>query len=292
LTGLPATGSAAQRHRPALFVKVENAPDARPQTGLDKADVVYEVVAEGGISRFAAVFQSTDPGEVGPIRSVRGQDPDLVAPLHGLAVFAGGIPDYVDQIRSVAQDESTASAIGEGPPFRRARDRRAPHNLYGDAAGFWARAQSPYDEAPQPLFHYGDLPAGAEPASSVGVDFSPVAKVSWHWDGSAWRRFQDGRPFTVTGSGRVGPANLVVQFVDVQQTSFTDPAHHPVPISVLQGSGDAWVFSNGRVVRGSWSKDGQDEVTEYQVDGKDIRLQPGRTWVELMPNGRSVTVTP
>ncbi len=73
-------------------------------------------MAEGGITRFAAVFQSTDPGDVGPIRSVRGQDADLAAPLQGLAVFAGGIPDYVTQVGAVAQNLSTASSLGEGPP--------------------------------------------------------------------------------------------------------------------------------------------------------------------------------
>jgi hypothetical protein len=292
LTGLPANTNSDQRNRPALFVKIENSPDARPQTGLEQADVVYEVVAEGGITRFAAVFQSTDPGEFGPIRSVRGQDPDLVAPLKGLAVFAGGIPDYVTQIRDVAQDLSTSSSLGEGPPFRRSTDRRPPHNLYGNAAGFWGLAQQPYDEAPDPLFTYGDQAAGAQPTRTVNIDFSPVAKVRWQWDGSAWRRSQDGRPFTVTGPGRIGPANLVVQFVDVQDTSFTDPAGHPVPVSQLEGSGEAWVLRDGAVVRGTWSKDSQDSRTRYRANGNDIDLTPGRTWVELVPAGRTVTLSP
>lgn len=292
LTGLPATGSSADRNRPALFVKIENAPDARPQTGIESADVVYEAVAEGGITRFAAVFQSTDPGTVGPVRSVRGQDPDLAGPLRGLAVFAGGIPDYVTQIDAVAQDLSTSSPIGEGPPFRRDPARRAPHNLYGDTAGFWGKAQSPYDGPPSALFTYGALPAGAASAKSVGVDFSPSASVSWSWDGTAWRRSQDGRPSTVTGAGRIGPANLVVQFVDVRDTDFTDPAGNPVPTSTMVGSGDAEVFRNGQVVRGTWSKGDRDSTTTYTADGKQIPLEPGRTWVELVPRGRAVTVTP
>jgi hypothetical protein len=292
LTGLPATGSSADRNRPALFVKIENSPDARPQTGLESADVVYEVVAEGGITRFAAVFQSTDPGEVGPIRSVRGQDPDLAAPLKGLAVFAGGIPDYVQQIRGVAQDLSTSSSLGEGPPFRRDPARRAPHNLYGETAGFWAKAESPYNEAPGKLFSYGGAPAGAPSATAVTVDFSPAATVSWRWDGSAWRRSQAGRSFTVTGSGRIGPANLVVQFVDVRDTDVRDPAGNPVPLSTLIGSGDAEIFRNGQVIRGTWSKEDQDSRTRYSAGGDDLALTPGRTWVELVPRSRTVTVQP
>jgi hypothetical protein len=292
LTGLPATGTSAERSRPALFVKIENSPDARPQTGIEQADVVYEVVAEGGITRFAAVFQSTDPGTVGPVRSVRGQDPDLAGPLKGLAVFAGGIPDYVSQIDTVAQDLSTASPIGEGPPYRRDTARRAPHNLYGNLAGFWAKAASPYDEAPAPLFTYGALPGGASPATGVTLDFSPAATVSWKWDGSAWRRSQGGQPFIVTGSGRIGPQNLVVQFVDVQDSSYIDPAGNPVPASTVTGSGDAEIFRNGQVVRGTWTKADRTSETEYTAGGKQIPLEPGRTWVELVPRGRAVGVTP
>ncbi len=292
LTGLAATGSKADRNRPALFVKIENSPDARPQTGIEVADVVYEAVAEGGITRFAAVFQSTDPGTFGPIRSVRGQDPDLAAPLEGLAVFAGGIPDYVDQMRSVAQDLSTSSPIGESPPFRRDPDRRPPHNLYGDAAGFWAKADSPYDDPPKPLFSYGDPPSGGSPASGISIDFSPTASVSWKWDGSAWRRSQSGRPFVVTGAGRIGPENVVVQSVDVHETGVIDPAGNSVPESTLVGSGDAQIFRNGQVFRGSWSKDDRDSATEFTVGGQEVKLTPGRTWVELVPTGRSVDVTP
>lgn len=292
LTGLPATGSSAERSRPALFVKIENSPDARPQTGLESADVVYEVVAEGGITRFAAVFHSTDPGDVGPIRSVRGQDPDLAGPLQGLAVFAGGIPDYVQQIGATAQDLSTSSSLGEGPPYRRDTARRAPHNLFGSAAGFWALARSPYDEAPRALFTYGPPTAGATPATSVSIDFSPQAKVSWSWDGSAWRRSQGGRPFTVTGEGRIGAANVLVQSVDVRDTDVLDPAGNAVPISTLVGSGEAQLFRNGQVLRGTWSKDDRDSRTTFTANGEQIRLEPGRTWVELVPTGRSVTVQP
>jgi hypothetical protein len=291
LTGLPVGGSESDRDRPALFVKIENSPDARPQTGLETADVVYEVVAEGGITRFAAVFQSTDPGAFGPVRSVRGQDPDLAGPLKGLVVFAGGIPDYVEQMRAVGQDLSTSSALGESPPFRRDSGKRAPHNLFGDAAGFWAMAESPYDSAPKPLFSYGDLSAGGSPAGTVSIDFSPSAEVSWKWDGSAWRRSQGGRPFTVTGEGRIGPANVIVQFVDVRETGVTDPAGNPVPLTTLVSSGEAQIFRNGQVLRGTWSKDDRDSPTRFTVGGEQVRLAPGSTWVELVPNGRSVDVS-
>jgi hypothetical protein len=143
------------------------------------------------------------------------------------------------------------------------------------------------------LFTYGPLPAGASPATGVSIDFSPVATVSWRWDGSAWRRSEGGRPFVVTGAGRIGPANLVVQFVDVSDSSFVDAAHNPVPVSMLVGTGDAEIFRDGQMVRGTWSKSDRTSATEYTAaDGKTLSLEPGRTWVELVPRGRSVSVQP
>ncbi len=140
------------------------------------------------------------------------------------------------------------------------------------------------------MFTYGDAPAGATPATKVDIAFSPAAAVSWTWDGQAWRRSQGGRPFTVTGGGRIGPGNLVVQFVDVRDSGQTDPAGHGVPVSTLVGTGDAIVFRNGQQISGTWSKTDRTSRTSYTTaNGEAITLGPGRTWVELVPRGQSVT---
>ena len=103
--------------------------------------MVYEAVAEGGITRFAAIFQSTDPGNVGPVRSVRPQDPDLAAPLHGLAAFSGGVAPIVSDISTVTQNLSGDSGAG-ATAYHRSSDRAAPHNLYATARLLWAAAES------------------------------------------------------------------------------------------------------------------------------------------------------
>src|SRR3954447_25443220 len=97
LTGVPVD---AVPSRPALAVKIENSIDARPQTGLNAADIVWEEVVEGGITRFVAVYHSTLPEEIGPVRSVRPMDPAVAAPLHGLLAFSGGVQAYVDAARN------------------------------------------------------------------------------------------------------------------------------------------------------------------------------------------------
>ncbi len=286
-----APGSAAAT-RPALFVKIENAPQARPQTGLDKADVVYEAIAEGGITRFAAIFQSTDPGELGPVRSVRPQDPDIAAPLHGIAAFSGGIPPTVNDLSTVAQDLS-ADTGAAASAYHRTADRSAPHNLYASASKLWALAAPPYDSPPQPLFDYGALPAGATPAASVDVPMSSVADVRWTWDGKAWRRSQGGAPFTVTGSGRIGPVNVILQYVRIASAGYRDVAGTPVPTSVVLGTGKAQLLRRGKIITGTWAKAERLDVTQFTTaDGRPLALQPGRTWVELVPDTASVTVTP
>lgn len=254
--------------------------------------MVYEAVAEGGITRFAAIFQSTDPGDMGPVRSVRPQDPDLAAPLHGIAAFSGGVTPIVNDLATVAQNLSGDTPAAAGA-YHRIPGRVAPHNLYATASKLWALAKPPYDDPPAPLFQYGNVPSGATPASSVNVVMSSVANVTWTWDAGAWRRSQGGQPFTVTGNGRIGPADVLLQYVQIASAGYKDVAGTPVPTSVVVGSGKAQLFRDGKVINGSWSKPSREDVTTFTAaDGTPLLLHPGRTWVELVPTGASVTVHP
>ncbi len=254
--------------------------------------MVYEAVAEGGITRFAAIYQSVDPGNVGPVRSVRPQDPDLAAPLHGIAGFSGGVAPIVNDLATVAQNLSSDTAAG-APAYFRSSDRAAPHNLYASASKLWAAAKAPYNEPPQPLFDYGGLQPAAGPASSVDVPMSAVAQVRWTWQDGGWRRSQGGQPFTVTGSGRIGPANVLLQFVQIANAGYADVAGTPVPKTVLIGSGKAQLLRDGKVVNASWTKSDRADVTHFTTaDGSPLNLKPGRTWVELVPNTVHVTVNP
>jgi hypothetical protein len=252
--------------------------------------VVYEAVAEGGITRFAAIYQSVDPGDVGPVRSVRPQDPDIAAPLHGIAAFSGGVAPIVNDLSTVAQnlsaDTSTAASA-----YHRSSERSAPHNLYATASKLWALAELPFDSPPKPLFNYGALPAGASPASSADVPLSGVANVRWTWDGKAWRRSQNGTAFTVTGTGRIGPVNVILQYVHIVSAGYQDVAGTPVPSTVVIGSGKAQLLRDGKAISGTWSKPSRQDVTQFTTpDGQPLALRPGQTWVELVPDTANVTI--
>jgi hypothetical protein len=284
-TGLPDPGGAAQG-RSSLGVKIENTPDARPQSGLDQADVVYEEVVEGGITRFWAIFNSAAPEVVGPIRSVRAMDPSIITPLGGVVAFSGGTPDNVALVRAtglVTVDESNA-----GDAYYREASRQAPHNLYGRTAQLWDRGGTPVP--PSPLFRYVARGArfGGDAVASFHVGLQAGYDVSYVWDAgrSGWLRFSQGvEPFLAAGANpaQVAPTNVIVEFVPYAAASDAD----------LIGSGEAWVFSDGRLVKGTWAKWLPGTPTQYlDATGAPIALTPGRTWVELAPTGTVVDVAP
>ncbi len=226
------------------------------------------------------------------MRSVRPQDPDIAAPLHAIAGFSGGVAPIVNDLSTVAQNLSADTAAAASA-YHRSSDRSAPHNLYATASTLWALAEPPYDAPPKPLFEYGALPAGAASASSVDVPLSAVADVRWTWDGKAWRRSQGGVAFTVTGPGRIGPANVILQYVQIVSAGYHDVAGTPVPSTVVIGTGKAQLLRGGKVITGTWSKASRQETTQFTgADGQPLTLQPGQTWVELVPNTAIVTVTP
>jgi hypothetical protein len=287
LTGVPVE---APPQRPALAVKIENSSAARPQSGLNSADVVWEEVVEGGITRFVAVFHSTLPPEIGPIRSVRPMDAAIAGPLHGLFAFSGGGPDFVRAIANAGMQVLSQDSGARG--FVRSGARPAPHNVYADPAAFLAQAD-PGHLAPPPgefLFAAAGQPAGAmvlgAPAAAVVLRLSGVGRPTWTWSApdAAWLRSEGAAPATQADGARLRAANVVVLRVDVVNTRFVDPAGNPVPETRMVGGGEALVASGGSAVAATWSKASETApVVLTGPDGGPVLLAPGNTWVELVP---------
>lgn len=294
LTGLPLE-SAAVANRPAVTVKIDNAPQARPQAGLDKADVVIEEKVEGGVTRFLAVFHSTDADPVGPVRSVRSTDAPLVTPIGGVFAFAGGIPPFVELVRrapvTIVTDQD------KGGPFTLRRDRSRPHNTYSTTAKIRDAAGSKGSPPPRlfDLVGQGEefAPGGVGPATRATVAFSPRVSAEWGFDQASgeWRRKSDGKPHIVEGGAQLSFTNVIIQLTPYRQTPFKDVAGNAVDEAVVVGSGDAVILSQGKQVRGRWSKSSDSSVIAYvDAAGTPVRLPPGRTWVMLPPVGAPVTV--
>jgi hypothetical protein len=283
----PLTGRAdptgGTRGHAALAVKIENTPEARPQAGLDDADVVYEEVVEGGITRFWAVFDSRIPTAVGPIRSVRALDPDLVAPLHAVVAYSGGTAPNVDAIRAATTtwvDETNADGA-----FYRTPDRLAPHNLYARAPQLLTRGRP---AAPPALFSYSTGPPSGTPVRGMTLGFAPPYDVTYTYAATTrtWVRSYHGVPHRAASGSVLAPTNVIVQFVDYTGTG----AARLVGDAPTQA---AWVFTAGRRIEGHWSKPDATTPTRFtDRTGAPIGLRPGPTWVELLPTGATVQLDP
>lgn len=296
----PLTGVVTQEvaARPAVAVKVENTTVARPQTGLDQADVVWETIVEFDVSRFVAVFHSQVPAEVGPIRSVRPMDPAIAAPLHGLLVYSGGQGGILDLIHASGVQSISHDAGAAG--LYRVRGRAAPHNVYGTVQTFIDAADANHAAAPPQQFAFALRPELASavvagtPATTVAFNLSPAARPSWTWDGASgrWVRSEGSTPATVASGARISAVNVVSITAEHPNSGFGAQGGAAVPTYNLVGEGDALVATNGRTIPGRWSKTAQDAPLQlFTADGKPLLLAPGNTWVELVPAGKgSVSV--
>ncbi|MGY1771935.1 DUF3048 domain-containing protein [Blastococcus sp. SYSU D00813] len=274
--------------RPALAVKVENSAAARPQTGLNAADVVWEQVVEGGISRYVAVYHSTLPPAVGPVRSVRPMDAPIAAPLRGLFAYTGGQAPFVEAVRAAGLQDVSSDAGAAG--YSRAPERTAPHNTYVDPAALLAQADEGHRSAPPSQFVFSADPTASGEgtrATQLDLTLSPVAEPQWTWSAGdgAWLRSEGATPAVDSDGVRLRATNVVVLRVDVADTQFTDSIGNPVPETVMVGGGEALIATGGHTVEASWSKASVGEPVVLTFDGSHVELAPGSTWVELVPNG-------
>ncbi|MDR3136261.1 MAG: DUF3048 domain-containing protein [Coriobacteriales bacterium] len=312
LTGITTTDEAATLRR-ALSVKIENTPDARPQTGISQADVIYETVAEGGITRFNCLFQSRVPDEVGPVRSARLSDLVIVPAYDALFFFSGANPIIIDQIAAVGlptMSHSAASSL-----YYRVDYRVAPHNLYLNLSGAWNLASemgfATTTESPRALEFSpdyaegeagqsasaqaaniagsvsstarGDLPS----ATTITLPFSDYYLASWSWDTSrrAFLRSMDGPSVDAATNEQIGAANVVVLWA-------------PYSISVdnltffigLEGTGAASLFMDGTRIDGSWESVKGAAPRFKDAAGNPILLKPGTTWFEVLDINQDITV--
>jgi hypothetical protein len=279
--------------RPALAVKVENLPAARPQTGLSWADIVYEEPVEANITRFIVVYQCQDASRIEPVRSARLTDPDIVDQFgRPLFAYAGGVPEVVRKVRAAGLIDLGYTTRAASSAYHRDSSRSAPHNLYTSTKELYASVRS-LAGPPQPVFTYAlRPPAGSVRGISVHLPFSMYSDVHWRYSRAkrVYYRWHGTVPHTLSDGSQVSAKNVVVQLVQIRMTDIIDPNGVRSPEVVATGSGTAYVFRNGRMIRGTWSRPSLSGVTKFlDVRGNEIPLAPGNTWVELLPNTIPVT---
>ncbi len=287
LTGL--TGDFGDRlNRPAVFVKIDNAPQARPQAGLVQADIVIEERVEGDTTRFAAVFHSTDAVEIGPVRSTRSTDMGLVT-LFGRPLYAssGGNSSILRLLSQANVIDIGHNASGQG--FHRVGGgRRAPHNLMTSLAELYGKAPE-LPPPPKPVFTYraeGEaLPPSARPANGMAFSFGggEISRFVWDPPSRQWHRYHGSVRHLDPAGVPIAPVNVVVLEL---QYEFSATTGNSRPHGVTTGEGRAIVFTAGHVIDGRWSRPTRNHrLTLVGPDGAEIKLTPGQTFIETPPPG-------
>jgi hypothetical protein len=306
LTGLPGPDNA--QIQPIVVVKIENDPIVRPQTGLDRADLIFEELVEGGMTRFAVVYQSDLPDEVGPVRSVRHVDVAIAEPMADAFVFSGGARRTMKFVKR--KIPTSISIVNEGAPgMYRKPGIPAPHDIFLKmsemldsiapkntlSTGFFVRPEikpvvasaspsvsSSASASPKP----SSTALTGKPVTQVGVKFSSFSGPNWKWNAAdkMWMRSEGIKPFLNKDGTQFGTNNLVIIEVREIDAGYKGQTGGYVPRTVLTGSGRAWVLSDGKAVEVAWKKpfvDAQMELTD--LDGNPFTMPTGRTWVELLP---------
>lgn len=294
LTGLPAPSEAATHRRP-LSIKVENSPAARPQTGLNSADVAYETVTEGGITRFHLIFQSKLPKIVGPVRSARLSDLWVVPQYHGLFFYSGDSSYVSAGIRS-AHLPNLSQDAGVSTPYSRSSARPAPHNLYLNTAKAYEEAKrrkySITGDVPELEFGLASVTTSGTPVKSVYIPFSGFNNVTWTWNAKdgVWLRENNHRVHRDAQTGKqVAAKNVVVMWA---RYTAAVPDHHGGMTYDLKlgGEGRATIFRDGRYYDGKWLATRTSPPHFVDRTGKPIKLAPGNTWMQVINLNVNITM--
>jgi hypothetical protein len=279
LTGLKVpSDQTSELDHPVFVAKMDNTESSQPQVGLSKADMVVEELVEGGLTRLAAFYYSQIPSNVGPIRSMRASDIDVVSPAHASMVTSGAAAKTIARIQG-----AHITFYGEGAKgMYRSPDRLAPYNLFVHMNTVAETAKTK-PATPPDYLTWGsakDLPKGVK-ATSISAMFSGGHTTQWQFTNGSYHNLNSNAP-----AGDQFPAtNVLVLRVREGDAGYLDPAGNHVPETLLTGKGVAMLFHDGKMVKATWHKGkiGSSPITLTTKKGQ-LKVPAGHTWIELVPN--------
>lgn len=278
LTGLPITDPAINQ-KPVTAVMIENSPDARPQSGLNQAGVVFEAIAEGGITRFLTLFQDTEPDYIGPVRSVRPYYVQWLAGFDAAVAHVGGSADALAMLkRGEAKDLDQFANPG---PYHRISTRYAPHNMYSSVVALrQLQEKKGFTSKYSGFLRKPEAKSAAPNASSIDFNISG-AIYNPHYDydpaTNSYKRSEGGKPHIDEKSGQQLTPKVVIALTMAQGSNGIYTTYGNI------GSGEAHVFQDGTVTVGTWTKNSaKDQITFKDATGAPLKLNPGQTWISVV----------
>jgi DUF3048 family protein len=276
----PFTGEPVKSLDRVLAVKIDNVVDARPPTGLTKADIVYLIPVEGGLSRIFAVFSSHVPPVIGPVRSTREDDIELLRQFGRPAFAYSGAQSHLLPV--VHRARIVDLYAGRVAGYFRDASRVMPHNLYANTRQLLAQARGA-SKARDIGFRFGPPPAGGRPTRSLSVAY-PAASFGFVWSASRsrWLIAMDGSPAMSTEHGQLSSPTVVIQYTKVRTSRFLEQGARP-PYAVSTGSGTAVMLRDGKAYRGHWSRPTADGGTTFTTaSGQPMTFARGPVWIVLI----------
>ena len=278
-------------NRPVTAVMIENSPEARPQSGLKQAGLVYEAIAEGGVSRFVVFYQEDKPKLIGPVRSLRQYYVEWLAAYDPAVAHVGGSKKSLDMIRT-GKYGTDIDEFFNAPSYWRANDRYAPHNVYTDTSRLdkLIKSKSKTTSNFTPIARQNtpkEMPKTT--AKSIKMDISSGSyAVSYAYDSktNSYLRKQGGATHKDREKGSIKPD--VVIAIKVKQHKVNQDGYRESIKTT--GSGEAFIFQNGEAIKAEWQKkSAKDQIKFLDSDGKEIKLNRGQTWITAVPSDKGVS---
>lgn len=277
---------------PVTGIIIENSPDARPQAGLNEAGVVYEAIAEGGITRFLALYQETQPTNVGPVRSARPYYLEWLQPFDASIAHVGGSPDALAQIRS--QGIKDLDQFVHAGAYRRSPSRAAPHNVYSGVNTLYELGKgkgyttSNFNGFPRKA----EKPAPAITAKSIDLTISsPLYNVHYDYDPAANNYHR-----SMGGSGHMDENTKTLIKPKVVIAIITSQGIHPDgqhTTYATNGASKAVIFQDGAAQVVTWKKAStKDQIQFVDEAGQPVTLNPGQTWITVVGDAARVLYKP
>jgi hypothetical protein len=278
----PFTGEPVKALGPVLAVKIDNIVYARPQTGLTDADIVYVLPVEGGLSRFLAIFSSHFPPVIGPVRSARADDLELLRQFGRPAFAWSGAQPQLTRVVERAHIVDVGADVAGG--YYRNYNRIAPYNLYAYTHQLLREAKGA-SNAHNIGFVFGAAPPGGRVTSSESVSY-PAASFRFTWSHKLqrWLVWMDGARAASTEGPQLSAATVVIQHTDVSTSNYLEYGKRP-PYAQTVGQGTAIVLRNGKAYRAYWSRPRADGGTHFTTrSGRPMTFAPGPVWIVLVGN--------
>ena len=290
-----------KRPKRVIAFKIDNNINARPQSGLQEADAVHEILVEGGMTRFLAFFYDNASKYIGPIRSARPTDPTLIRPYGGSLVVSGATEGLIPSIRELGVPVLEEQ---ESPVMFRISNRIAPHNLYADTELVRERIEERgfyfLQPGPGPLYPFGlNQNNWSEGADKITVKYSESTTVIWKLDGDKYSRFIVDK---YSENKEAVAHNFISQdgnYTDILQTEtivvlqgplYKDPAT-TLPSVLTVGVGNAYIFNNDKYIEGTWRRgDIIEPFVLTDKNGFDIQVPPSTQWVHILPNEGEILI--